>query len=300
LSILFLYKGVSSLNQSFEHVVQSPFIVEAGHLVTGEPLFIRGEIRLVPGAGAAPKPVLFISHGFKGFKDWGFFPYIATRFAEEGFYTVTYNFSCNGVNEVDFDELDKFAVNTYSREQEDLGILLQAIQQKQLPLPEHADLERIYLLGHSRGGGNSILFAAEHSQVKAVVTWNGIANPDLFDDAFKEQIAQEGIAYVANARTKQQMPIRATFYEDLRKNDERYDIVNRLSELRIPVLQVQGDQDSPRLKAGYEALRAGAPQQGIVTIEDGNHTFGAVHPFVSSTPQLEEAFQATLHFLTNL
>lgn len=283
-------------------MIQEPFILEAGQLPSGEPLYIRGEIRTLAGSGEASgavrRPVLIICHGFKGFKDWGFFPYAARRFAEAGFYTVTFNFSCNGVAETDFDELDKFALNTYSREQQDLTYLLHALGTGELPRSEQADTGKVCLLGHSRGGGSSIVYAADHpDEISAVVTWNGIAKADLFDDAFKEQIAEQGVAYVANARTGQQMPIRASFYEDLKEQGERFDIVKRLAGLELPVLQVQGDQDSPRLREGFEALRLGAPQHGIASIQAGNHTFGAVHPFASTTPQLEEAIRVTLEFL---
>ncbi|WP_159886683.1 alpha/beta hydrolase family protein [Paenibacillus puerhi] len=301
------------MSQSAEvQVNRESFILDAGTLENGEPLYIRGEVRIAHGregerseedaeSAGVRLPVLIISHGFKGFKDWGFFPYVAERFASRGFYTVTFNFSCNGVNERDFDELDKFAVNTYSREQQDLKLLLGAVKAGSLPFGEYADAGRIHLLGHSRGGGNSILAAAEHPEIRSVTTWNGNANPDLFDDAFKERIAQDGVAYVANARTKQEMPIRAVFYEDLRLHGERYDIARRLQEIEAPVLQVQGDQDSPRLKAGFETLRQASPRhaKAIVTIEGGNHTFGAVHPFQGTTPYLEQALEATLSFLEN-
>ena len=31
-------------------------------------------------------------HGFKGFKDWGFWPYIGEKFAENGFISVNIKF----------------------------------------------------------------------------------------------------------------------------------------------------------------------------------------------------------------
>ncbi|WP_028547465.1 alpha/beta hydrolase [Paenibacillus sp. UNC451MF] len=284
-------------------IIHETFQLEAGHLSSGEPLRIRGDVRTVTQEeerSAVRKPVLLISHGFKGFKDWGFFPYIASRFAEAGYYTVTYNFSCNGVNESDFDELDKFGLNTFSREQQDLDIVLKTLLEQRLPLSSEADTERIYLLGHSRGGGGGIIFAAEHPEIKALVTWNGSAYADLFDEAFKAQVLEHGVGYVANARTKQEMPIRAAFYDDLEANGHRFDIVHRLAELSIPVLQLQGDQDSPRLREGFEALRIGAPRHKPTIIEGGNHTFGAVHPFQSTTPPLGEALRVTLQFLNDL
>ena len=54
--------------------------------------------------------VIFV-HGFKGFKDWGFVPYLCNYFAEQGFFTITFNFSHNGIgdNPLEFTELEKFA-----------------------------------------------------------------------------------------------------------------------------------------------------------------------------------------------
>jgi pimeloyl-ACP methyl ester carboxylesterase len=264
-------------------------------LSAGEDAALRGHIQVLNDG--RKKPVLIVCHGFKSFKDWGFFPYITERFARAGYYTVHFNFSCNGVNLTDFDELHKFANNTYSREQEDLRLLLNELVESRLPHSEQADLSRIALLGHSRGGGNAVIFAAGHPEVKTVVTWNGIAHADLFDNAFKEEITRNGVAYTANTRTKQNMPINAIFYEDLEANAERFDITGHWARLTIPMLAVQGDQDSARLTQGFETLRQAGPRHTYVTIHGAGHTFGAVHPFAGTTPQLEEAVEATLQFL---
>ncbi len=54
---------------------------------------------------------LIFVHGFKGFKDWGFGPYLADYFSKKGYFVITFNFSHNGVgkNLTEFDELEKFA-----------------------------------------------------------------------------------------------------------------------------------------------------------------------------------------------
>ncbi|MCU6794193.1 alpha/beta hydrolase [Paenibacillus sp. WQ 127069] len=282
-------------------IQQQEFVLNAGLLPSGESLCIRGEVRYKhrhDSNSVLPLlPVLIISHGFKGFKDWGFFPYAASRFAEQGFYVVTFNFSCNGVNEVDFDELDKFAINTYSREQADLELILEALADHRLPDSEQTHRELIYLLGHSRGGGGSILLASRHPEVKAVVAWNGNGSVDMFDDSLKSEIEQNGVAYIGNARTGQQMPIRDEFYTDLAANRSRFDIAARLADLIIPVLLVQGSKDSDKLLAGFAAMVEAAPHHRRFIIEGGTHTFGSVHPFAGTTDQLEEAIRITLYFL---
>lgn len=272
------------------HVISEAFTIDSG-----DDLYIRGNIHTNTDRNL--KPVIVLCHGFKGFKDWGFFPYAAEKMAEKGFHVIRFNFSCNGVAAEDFDELDKFAVNTYSREQEDLGILLDYIQNRRLPFSNEFDLDRLALVGHSRGGGTSLLFAAEHADIKAVVTWNGIANVDLFDEQLKDEIRKNGIGYIANARTKQQMPIRSIVLEDMEKHKDRFDILSRIKELRIPVLIIQGNDDMERLVKGAALMKEAVPHQSFFSIPDANHTFGAVHPFRGTTPQLEDALGRTISFL---
>ena len=45
---------------------------------------------------------LILVHGFKGFKDWGFFPFTAEHFAKCGYFVITFNFSHNGIKGNDF------------------------------------------------------------------------------------------------------------------------------------------------------------------------------------------------------
>jgi len=74
-------------------------------------------------------PCLIFVHGFKGFKDWGFWPYSGNYFAERGFFILTFNFSHNGIGEnlTEFTELEKFANNTFSLELEDLNEIIQNV-----------------------------------------------------------------------------------------------------------------------------------------------------------------------------
>ena len=53
------------------------------------------------GGRAAPRPAVVIVHGFKGFKDWGFFPLVAQRLAAAGHAAVSFNFTGSGVTRHD-------------------------------------------------------------------------------------------------------------------------------------------------------------------------------------------------------
>jgi len=73
------------------------------------------------------KPILIFCHGYKGFKDWGAWNLMAEAFAEEGFFFVKFNFSHNGgtlENPIDFPDLEAFSQNTYTKEMDDLEVVL--------------------------------------------------------------------------------------------------------------------------------------------------------------------------------
>jgi uncharacterized protein len=270
-----------------------PFSLEVGK----EDRNIRGEV--FTGKPSASTPVLVICHGFKGFKDWGFFPYAAEELATRGFTVITFNFSMNGVGEVpdQFTELDKFARNTYSREQEDLTLLFAALRTGRLPLPDDADIQRIGLIGHSRGGANSLLFALDHpAEVQAVALWNSIANVDLFSPQMKQEMKEQGKTVIVNARTQQEMPILAEVLEDIESHREQFDILGRLSQLHQPLLILQGDEDLAVPVHTAVDIDKRAPQSQLHILLGANHTFGAVHPFQGTTPHLSEALDKTASF----
>lgn len=262
---------------------------------------IRGEVR-IPNAANIPRlPTVIICHGFKGFRRWGFFPYAAETLAQSGFAAVTFDFSMNGVGAdgETFTELDRFARNTYHREQEDLAALVQALRQQTLPT-DSFDPDRLALLGHSRGGANSLLFALEHSEVTGVVLWNSIAKPDLLSDELKARIRQEGSGTVRNARTGQEMPISREVLDDLEANRERYDLLTRLKQSTLPLLIIQGDKDPAVPVETAHRLAKAAQNHELHILPGADHTFGAVHPFRGSTSHLDRALEQTLSFLKKL
>jgi dienelactone hydrolase len=223
--------------------------------------------------GAATAPAVLIAHGFKGFKDWGMFPWIADRVAEAGLQAIRFDFSHNGVEVTDFDRLDLFMLDTASRHQEDLDALARTIQG---PLG---------VLGHSRGGGDAILFAAREPRVRAVATLAAVATTDARPPDLEAQLREKGYYAYPNARTKQLMPVARHAFED----GARHSIEQSAAALRCPLLLVHGDADESVPLAAQETLAKAQPAADLLTVAGAGHTFGAVHPFQGPTPQLREA-----------
>ncbi|GGF94413.1 hypothetical protein GCM10010912_44210 [Paenibacillus albidus] len=248
-------------------------------------------------AQAEAKSLIVIAHGYKGFKDWGMFPYLA-EILSRGHEVITFNFSHAGIGEdlQNFTELEKFARNTYSRELMDLEILLSYLSQH----PKFGSLP-LFLLGHSRGGGDCLLYGLEHpGAIAGVISWNGITNLDLFTAEQKREMKEKGRTHVLNGRTGQHMPLDVVILEDLERQHERYNLLGRMREARFPVVLVQGSEDGEHLRRGSQQLVQSRPDIDWVQIPGGNHTFGTVHPFTGTTPPLDQAIAATEEFITRI
>ena len=256
------------------------------------PILFESPLRgaLHPAADPAA-PTVVIAHGFKAFMGWGMFPWIADRLAASGFAAVRFDFSHNGADDHgDFTRLDLFQANTYTREQEDLGRLIDAIAAGSEPFGRRCRPERIGLLGHSRGGGGVILKAADDARVGAVATLAAIARTDRFPAEAREAAERDGFFPIPNARTGQMMPVGVEAFRDA----ENHDIPAAAAALRCPLFVVHGDQDE---SVSIEDARVLQGCGGtLLEIPGAKHTFGAVHPFAGPTPHLEQAVDAVSGF----
>ena len=261
----------------------------------GQPIHL--DLRLPDGPG--PHPVVVVCHGFKGFKDWGFHPWLGERLAAAGLAALHFNFSRNGVRAADGDieDLDAFRRNTLSIEREDLDTVLDAVLARRLDSP--LDPSRLGLMGHSRGGGIALLGAAERPEVKALATWAAVSHFDrIADEATLAEWRRTGAFEVVNSRTGQTLQMGVDFLDDVLGNRARLDLLSAARRLRAPELVVHGtaDETVPFAEA-EELVAASGGRARLVAVNGAGHTFGAVHPFAGPTPHLGEAVAATLeHF----
>ncbi len=248
-----------------------------------------------------PKPVIIFSHGFKGFKDWGHFPLVARWFAAQGFAFVRFNFSHNGTTPqepADFANLDNFGKNNFSIELHDLDDVIHWVEANS---NEHQfDKEKIYLIGHSRGGGISIIKASEDERIKKIVTWASVADFEsrMRVDGFEEW-KKTGVTYIPNARTNQNMPLYFQFYEDLDRNRERLLIKKAAKKLNKPFLIVHGTEDDTVSVNEANALHQWAAGSRLCLIENADHAFNATHPYTAQelNEHILKKLKVSLEFL---
>lgn len=259
-----------------------------------------GEILIDVRAGGrgSIRPAVLVLHGFKGFKDWGMFPPLSQRLAEAGFIVVSPNLSGSGVDdEGDFSLPERFGHNTFSAEVEDVRRVIDALMAGQLGVPTPSSLG---LVGHSRGGGIAILQAARDPRVRTLVTWAAISSVERWPDLQRSSWRAAGRTDIQNARTGQVLPLYTDVLDDIEQNASALDIEAAGRRIRIPWLVIHGTEDESVPFAEAERLKAASvrPDTRLLPIEGGGHTFGAVHPWRSTTPELATVFDATLAWLT--
>ncbi len=229
-----------------------------------------------------PKPIVIFSHGFKGFKDWGAYNQLAQYFANKKFIFVKYDFSQNGIShttEGEFDDLESFGNNNFEIELDDIDQVISWIIESPLVPEYQKNLDEIYLIGHSRGGGISILKANEDKRIKKLVTWASVNDFGAkWDQSFVEKWKKDGVIWVINTRTQQKMPLNFQLYENYSKYKDRFNIRKAVENITIPCMVIQGTEDqSVSLDIGLEMKKW---NQGIKLdiIPNGDHTFGIKHP----------------------
>lgn len=247
-----------------------------------------------------PLGTVIVMHGYKGFKDYGMFPRIGETLSGQ-WDVIVFNFSHNGIGEdlTEFTELEKFARNTYSLEQEDLLAVVQAVRTGNVPASGRQPAAGpLFLLGHSKGGGGALLFALDHPDlVSGVISWNGVADLDLFSPEEKSRMQAEGRAYTVNARTQQHMPLDRVILEDMERNKERFNLIARIGSLRVPAVLIQGERDSDRLLRGSARLTEAQPNLRWHLVPEGDHRFNTVHPYAGDSEAFREAVRLTLLWL---
>lgn len=262
-----------------------PFTIDS---VEGLP--IRGVIQLP----AEPHALVVLVHGFKGFREWGFFPWLAERFVASGCGVCRFDFSRNGVGAAgdEFDELDLFEDDTYSTEIADLRSVVEFLLSRQsfstVPLS---------LFGHSRGGAVAILGASSVPDLASVVTWSAISDLRRWDEATLREWRARGYMDVPNARTGQMMRVSTAILDDLDRNADTLNVQRAARSLAVPLLVVHGTADETVDPNEARILSESARDSSLLMIDGASHTFGAIHPLVDVPFELDLITRVTTSFI---
>lgn len=266
---------------------------------------IAYDVRYLPDQ--SPKPVIIFVHGFKGFKDWGYFNLLADTFARSGFVFVKLNLSHNGTtpeHPTEFKDLEAFGYNNFSIELDDLGVLIDHLHHPEFGIsPQEMDLDRLSLIGHSRGGALVLLKAYEDTRVKQVVTMAAVTDlqerwPQSLLDEWKDQ----GVLHITNSRTGQEMPLYYQIVEDYFAHQDRFQVPDAIRHLGAPILAFHGTDDETVPVSMVESLQQWNPAARVRIIEGADHTFGGQHPHEEGTlpTDVQQVVDESIRFLKGL
>lgn len=263
---------------------------------------LRGDLWTPASSPVPTDRAVLVCHGFKGFKDWGFFPYASRRLADTlGCPVVSFNFTGSGVGAdlQNFTEPDAFGHNTFSKELDDAATVLSGLEAGRLGDAVFPPATRIGVLGHSRGGVAAIL-SGERPSVRAVATWAAIGEAERYATLFDAVPPGEPVP-IRNARTGEVLPLYPDVLEDLKAHPDRFDLPASLRRSEIPLLVIHGTDDTSVPPDDGRRLAEASPHAHLELIEGAGHTFEVGHPFEEPSPELDRVLNlTTAHFLAHL
>ena len=255
-------------------------------------------------ADTKPKPLIIFCHGYKGYKDWGAWDLVAERFAEEGYFFLKFNFSHNGgtvQNPIDFPDLEAFAQNNFSNELDDLEAVINFISST-IDFENELNSKAISLIAHSRGAGIILIKASENLKIRNVITWAGVSDFKarfMIGSVQFNDWKEKGITYIENSRTKQLMPHNFQFFQDFAANEERLTIKLAVQKLNVPLLIIQGSDDTTVTEVEAKMLHQWNSKSELEIIKFGDHSFGTIHPWRESKlpKELQKVVEKSIIFL---
>jgi len=217
----------------------TPFSINSGDAI------IHGDIH---HAEHRTCPILLIIHGFRGSKNWGFFPTIAEEFALNGSIVVSWNMSLSGYskNAQYIDQPDNFARNTITQEIRDTQSIIDSILHDDHILSN--DLRSkwngdIHVLGHSRGGGVGILISEKNQSIKKLALWNTISRFGRFTERQKKLWSESDTFPIDETEDGIIIAMNYTYISDLELHGEEYSPLRAISEVSADILIIHAEQD---------------------------------------------------------
>ncbi|MBF8149161.1 dienelactone hydrolase family protein [Winogradskyella sp. F6397] len=249
------------------------------------------------------QPIVIFCHGYKGFKDWGAWHLMAEAFSESGFCFIKFNFSHNGGtmdNPIDFPDLEAFGNNNFTKELDDLDDIITWTENYFKNNP-NINTNEISLIGHSRGGGITLLKAAEDTRVTKLISLASVSDFGVRfgSDSEIEAWKNKGVKYIVNGRTKQQMPHYYQFFEDFKVNENRLHIETAAKQLPMPQLIIHGSNDSAVDISEAKKLHQWNPDSQLKIVEGANHVFNTRHPWEKNelSEELKTVINHSINFL---
>ncbi len=243
-------------------------------------LKIYGSTHLPEGDASG---VVIIVHGYMGFKEYGMFPWLASRICEGGAIVHRINLSHAGMTHGQgaFDDA-AFRRGTWDAAVEDILRVTGAVHQGVLA----GQGKGIVLLGHSRGGSSCLLAAGRHGHDELMQMMCGIVSVSApaslrrFSDEALEVLASGQPFVLPSNRTGQQLHVDPVWLETQLEDPERHDLLSLVGEIIVPMVLIHGADDPTVAPSDAVSLASANPTKAKVHIIEGaDHVFQTPNPF---------------------
>ncbi len=244
-------------------------------------------------------PLFIFFHGFKGYKDWGFIPYLAEQISVTSAISLVPDFSRNGIVKTDppmFDS-DIFAGQTITQYLNDAEDLIKDITDK----PKTYNIDKfwngeIILGGHSLGGAIAAMTAYKFSGIKKLFLIAAISKIHRNTERQKEVWKKRGYTTIKIASTGQELKLNYSYIKD-KENYSKNQIAEDLGKFEGDTLVIHPEEDLIVKPAESEQLNKYAKNSELRLIKKANHTFFANHIMSKPSDSLKEVFNELNNFV---
>ncbi len=236
-----------------------------------------------------PVGVMLICHGFKGYKDYGFFPHIAEAASAAGLIAHRFNFSHSGMtNHIDtFHRPELFEQDTWRKQATDLKAVIAAVNSGTLS----GGGQPITIFGHSRGGLTTLLTAGDQGiseQLAGVVTAASPSACSRIGAEQKEMLKRVGRLPSPSSRTGQTLYVGRVWQDEIDQDPTWHDPCRAIAAIRCPVMLIHGSDDTTVPVSESQDLHRARPDADYLVIQGAGHTFNAPNPLpLDQTPPKE-------------
>lgn len=264
----------------------------------------------VPYGNVRALGAALICHGFKGYKDYGFIPYLADHLAQHGLATLRFNFSHNGfANNLSafeqsamFERTDLFERDTYGKQITDLTCVLRELCDGGIPGIERRHLP-IFFFGHSRGGVTALLATSRLAEdprglplPSGVIIAATPADACGLSEQDKQRLHGQGYLESPSSRTGQVLRIGRRWLREMELNPAAHNPVLAIAHLPCPALILHGEQDQTvSVDAARTLAEAAGPAGELQIITGASHTFNAPNPMAISGQAVIQTDEMTRH-----
>jgi len=253
----------------------------------------------LPPAWVEPRGVIFIAHGFKGYKDYGMFPAIARACAQARAIAHRFNFSHSGMtNEIaTFARPDLFERDTSNKQVFDLRAVIEWWNRGGGQVEgRNASSAKLpyFIFGHSRGGVTALLAAGRFAddvsfpQPAGVITAAAPASCNPFSRDEAGLLLKLRFLESPSSRTGQNLRIGRAFLQEQLDDPEAHDLPAQIARIRCPILVIHGENDQTVPAKCAAAIANAARKAKMVLIPLADHVFNTPNPMPAEVPASQQ------------